>query len=215
MVSTRETILVVARQRFAERGFSGTSLNDIAEEVGIRTPSLFHHFPSKLALYRAVLLDAFDDWFELMDQTTNQGPTTLPGEQSEGWPQVERVVRTAFRFFVERPDFVRLARWEALEGGTVLVEELATVLRPLFERGVGFLEREMDAGRIRRCDARRLVITGYGAVLSYLSDAPLVGSLLGEDPLTPAALATEQEHVLDLFRHALVPWDVDGLPISR
>ena len=215
VVSTRETILVVARQRFAERGFSGTSLNDIAEEVGIRTPSLFHHFPSKLALYRAVLLDAFDDWFELMDQTTNQGPTTLPGEQSEGWPQVERVVRTAFRFFVERPDFVRLARWEALEGGTVLVEELATVLRPLFERVVGFLEREMDAGRIRRCDARRLVITGYGAVLSYLSDAPLVGSLLGEDPLTPAALATEQEHVLDLFRHALVPWDVDGLPISR
>ena len=145
------------------------------------------------------------------DQTT----TNVPVEQSQGWPQVERVVRTAFRFFVERPDFVRLARWEALEGGTVLVEELAMVLRPLFERGVGFLEREMDAGRIRRCDARRLVITGYGAVLSYLSDAPLVGSLLGEDPLTPAALATEQEHVLDLFRHALVPWDVDGLPISR
>ena len=185
VVSTRETILVVARQRFAERGFSGTSLNDIAEEVGIRTPSLFHHFPSKLALYRAVLLDAFDDWFELMDQTTNQGHSSLPGEQSEGWPQVERVVRTAFRFFVERPDFVRL------------------------------LEQEMDAGRIRRCDARRLVITGYGAVLSYLSDAPLVGSLLGEDPLAPAALATEQEHVLDLFRHALVPWDADGLPISR
>jgi len=211
VVSTRETILVVARQRFAERGFSGTSLNDIAEEVGIRTPSLFHHFPSKLALYRAVLLDAFEDWFELWDQTT----TNVPVEQSQGWPQVERVVRTAFRFFVERPDFVRLARWEALEGGTVLVEELAMVLRPLFERGVGFLEREMDAGRIRRCDARRLVITGYGAVLSYLSDAPLVGSLLGEDPLTPAALATEQEHVLDLFRHALVPWDVDGLPISR
>lgn len=211
VVSTRETILVVARQRFAERGFSGTSLNDIAEEVGIRTPSLFHHFPSKLALYRAVLLDAFEDWFELMDQTT----TNVPVEQSQGWPQVERVVRTAFRFFVERPDFVRLARWEALEGGTVLVEELATVLRPLFERGVRFLEREMDAGRIRRCDARRLVITGYGAVLSYLSDAPLVGSLLGEDPLAPAALATEQEHVLDLFRHALVPWDVDGLPISR
>jgi hypothetical protein len=79
------------------------------------------------------------------------------------------------------------------------------VLRPLFERGAGFLEKEMDAGRVRRCDARRLVITGYGAVLSYLSDAPLVGSLLGEDPTSPVALETEQEHILDLFRHALVP----------
>ncbi len=196
--STRDTILVVARQRFAERGFSGTSLADIADEVGIRPPSLFHHFPSKVALYRAVLLDAFEDWFALMDDTA-------AAEATEGWPQVERVIRTAFRFFVERPDFVRLARWEALEGGSVLVEELAMVLRPLFERGALFLESEMDAGRIRRCDARRLVITGYGAVLSYLSDAPLVGSLLGEDPISPEALEVEQEHILDLFRHALEP----------
>ena len=132
--STRDTILVVARQRFADRGFSGTSLADIADDVGIRPPSLFHHFPSKVALYRAVLLDAFDDWFALMDET-------MAAEPAEGWPQVERVIRTAFRFFVERPDFVRLARWEALEGGPILVEELATVLRPLFERGVGFLEQ--------------------------------------------------------------------------
>lgn len=197
-LSTRDTILAVAQQRFAERGFSGTSLAEIADEVGIRPPSLFHHFPSKLALYRAVLLDAFEDWFVLMDQT-------MAAESGEGWPQVERVIRTAFRFFVERPDFVRLARWEALEGGPILVEELATVLRPLFERAVGFLEREMDAARIRRCDAPRLVITGYGAVLSYLSDAPLVGSLLGEDPLSPRALATEQEHIVDLLHHALVP----------
>jgi AcrR family transcriptional regulator len=196
--STRDTILVAARQRFADRGFAGTSLADIADDVGIRPPSLFHHFPSKVALYRAVLLDAFEDWFVLMDETS-------AAEPAQGWDQVERVIRTAFRFFVERPDFVRLARWEALEGGSVLVEELATVLRPLFERAVGFLENQMELGHIRRCDARRLVITGYGAVLSYLSDAPLVGSLLGEDPTDPEALRTEQEHILDLFRHALEP----------
>jgi TetR/AcrR family transcriptional regulator len=202
-LSTRDTLLAVARQRFAERGYAGTSLADIADAVGIRPPSLFHHFPSKPALYRAVLLDAFDDWFALMDQTSLEHASAA--ERSKGWPQVELVLRTAFRFFVERPDFVRLARWEALEGGPILVEELAAVLRPLFERGVGFLEREMAEGRIRRCDARRLVITGYGAVLSYLSDAPLVGSLLGEDPLSATALINEQEHIIDLFRHALAP----------
>src|SRR3954447_4430504 len=142
-LSTRDTILVVARQRFSERGFSGTSLADIADEVGIRPPSLFHHFPSKVALYRAVLLDAFDDWFALMDETMATAPVA-------GWPQVERVIRTAFRFFVERPDFVRLARWEALEGGSVLVEELATVLRPLFEPGVALLGREGGGGPLPR-----------------------------------------------------------------
>src|SRR5262249_54087074 len=103
------------------------------------------------------------------------------------------------------PDFVRLARWEALDGGSLLAGQLAAMLDPLFARAVGFLERQMDVGLIRRCDARRLVVTGYGAVLSYVSDAPLLGALLGDDPLSPPSWAAQQEHVVDLFRHALLP----------
>lgn len=46
-VQTRELILREASQLFAERGFHGTSTRDIAEAVGIRQPSLFHHFKTK------------------------------------------------------------------------------------------------------------------------------------------------------------------------
>ena len=127
------------------------------------------------------MLDSFADWVELVDNAI-EGPR-------EGWAQVERMLRAAFRFFEEHPDFVRLVRWEALEGGPILREELAVLLRPLFDRGAAFLEREMDAGRLRRYDARQLLLTGYGAVLSYLSDAPLMNDLLDIDPLSADALA--------------------------
>jgi len=193
--STKDLILEVSRRRFAEHGFSGTSLNQIADEVGIRRPSLLHHFPSKEGLYRAVVLDSFGDWLSLVDNAI-EGPR-------EGWAQVERMMRAAFRFFEEHPDFVRLARWEALDGGSILREELAVLLRPHFDRGAAFLEREMDAGRLRRYDARQLLLTGYGAVLSYLSDAPLIAGLIDGDTTNAAALARRREHVLDVLRNAL------------
>ena len=195
--STKDTILEVARKKFAEHGYAGTSLTEIADEVGIRRPSLLHHFPSKEALYRAVLFQSFADWTALVDQA-------IEGTR-EGWPQVERMLRAAFQFFEASPEFVRLVRWEALEGGPILRDELSVMLRPLFDRGALFLEREMDAGRLRRYDARQLLLTGYGAVLSYLSDGHLMSGLLDTDPLSPEALAKRREHVIDVLHAAVAP----------
>jgi AcrR family transcriptional regulator len=142
-------------------------------------------------------MDSFADWLKLVDNAI-EGPR-------EGWAQVERMLRAAFVFFEEHPEFVRLVRWEALEGGPILREELAVLLRPLFDRGADFLEREMDAGRLRRYDARQLLLTGYGAVLAYLSDAHLMTGLLDIDPLSHEALAARREHVIDVLRTAVVP----------
>ena len=63
----------------------------------------------------------------------------------------------------------------------------------------------MDAGRLRRYDAGQLMLTGYGAVLSYLSDAPLIAGLIGVDAMVDDALARRREHVLDVLRNALEP----------
>jgi|SRR5438552_6427613 len=195
--STRDVILDVAYRRFAELGYERTSLDTIAEEVGIRRPSVLHHFPSKADLYRAVLLRPFTEW---VDRVGNEVPADLVG-----WPRIESVLDATFRFFTENPDFVRLARREAAEGGPVFIDELAGVLRPLFERAVNFLEREMDAGRIRRHDPRQVIFTGYGAIVAYFSDGPLVTALVGRHPLDRRALDERSNHLIEFFRIALAP----------
>jgi AcrR family transcriptional regulator len=58
---TRERILAEAAELFAVRGYGATSTRDIADAVGIRQPSLFHHFASKAAILAELLDRSLDD----------------------------------------------------------------------------------------------------------------------------------------------------------
>jgi len=91
------------------------------DEVGIRRPSLSTTTVEGRAV-REVLLDSFADW-NVSTTRSRARARAAPGQ---------RVLRAAFLFFEEHPEFVRLVRWEALEGGDPR-EELAVLSRPLFD----------------------------------------------------------------------------------
>jgi AcrR family transcriptional regulator len=52
---TRERILDVSRELFTEQGYDGTSLREIADELGFTKAALYYHFQSKEEILRALL----------------------------------------------------------------------------------------------------------------------------------------------------------------
>lgn len=197
-ISTRESILLAARQCFADHGYAATSLNDIAAEVGIRRPSLLHHFASKEALYGEVFERSLSDWLVRLEDAVS-------GVGDDGWALVEAVLNVSAEFFVDNPDVVRVLRREAIDGGVNLGIDMGGILRPLFNRATSFLQREMDAGTFRKMEPEYLLLSAYGALLSYFSDAPLIAGLIDGDPLGADRVGGHIASLRDLYQAALRP----------
>ena len=98
--SSRTRVLECAERLFMERGFQAVKLRDIAAELGVRSASLYYHFPGgKLEMFLAVL-DAAMDRFKL-------GLETAVREAEDG---LEAELEAAARFFFSQPkiDFFRM-----------------------------------------------------------------------------------------------------------
>lgn len=69
--TTRDAIIQAALSSFAERGYDGTSLAQIAGTVGIQKPSLYNHFSSKDELYFTVAKKVMEESTEVMMTSAN------------------------------------------------------------------------------------------------------------------------------------------------
>ena len=80
-MTTRERILDETLTLFAENGYDGTSVEQIAEKVGIKAPSLYNHFKGKEDILNTLIDIAESRYEELFGSDNNVG--RLPGSKEE------------------------------------------------------------------------------------------------------------------------------------
>ena len=96
----REQILDVALDVFANSGFHGASMNDIAEAAGVTKPVLYQHFDSKRDLYQALIEEVGNRLRTNIDKAT--------AEATNGKSQTELGFRAYFRWVADDHDGFRL-----------------------------------------------------------------------------------------------------------
>jgi TetR/AcrR family transcriptional regulator len=147
--STADRILAAAVDAFGSRGYEATSLDALAAELGVTKQAVLYWFPSKEALLDAAIERGAAELAAALDEV-------LAGAEP-GLARLDAVMRAIFRFVVRRPSLLGLLR-EVNRLGPDLAASLARRLQPLVDRAVAFVEREMDAGTIRRSDPRLLLV---------------------------------------------------------
>ena len=73
--NTRERFLVTAKRMFAARGFYGTSIANISEELGMTKQTLLHHFGSKEKLYAEIMQEISDRSMSILATAQTQDTT--------------------------------------------------------------------------------------------------------------------------------------------
>jgi AcrR family transcriptional regulator len=173
----KEEIVDVATPLFAERGYEGTSMNDVAERVGMRKASLFYHFATKDALYEAVL-----------DRIVTQVGASLTAVYAGQGSLVERLEAAAdatSRAFSERPFVARLLLREAMDWGPVIRGKLLGTVMTVLEGGAQFIALGQREGVFVAGDPKQLVLTALGAHILPFAVVQLVERYAGTDPFAP------------------------------
>src|SRR5215468_567564 len=76
MSARREELTRIAARLFAERGYLGTSLADLAMELGVQKPSLYHHIESKEDLLWEVAWEGAEAFHTALDAVPANAPAT-------------------------------------------------------------------------------------------------------------------------------------------
>jgi AcrR family transcriptional regulator len=117
VAQTRGALIAAGRRLFGEKGFRDTSVEDLAREARVTTGALYHHLPTKTALFEAVFVQAHTDLLTASTEAA-QGASNDLDELARGFdafldgvlrPEVQRIL------ILDGPAVLGLARYTELD----------------------------------------------------------------------------------------------------
>jgi AcrR family transcriptional regulator len=148
--SKKGLILLKAATMFRQRGFSATSMRDLAEAVGIEAASLYNHIRSKQEILEAICFEMANLFNEHMDQVEFSSANTIA--------KIEKILRFHIQQMIDNYEqvFVADREWRHLE--EPYLSNFQTQRRTYRKRFAALIEQGIEKKEIRRIDAPTAVL---------------------------------------------------------
>ncbi|MAY88858.1 MAG: TetR family transcriptional regulator [Pseudooceanicola sp.] len=190
----RAAILDAALDVFSLKGFDGATVDQIASSAGLSKPNLLYYFPSKEAIYTALLGELLDTWLDPL-RALDPGGDPL----AEILAYVQRKLEMSRDF----PRESRLFANEIIQGAPRIAGELSGTLRDLVDDTAKVIDLWADEGRIARVNPHHLVFSIWSLTQHYADFDVQVRAVLGEGVTDPFPEA--EAYLRTLFTRMLTP----------
>lgn len=179
---TRELILDAAERLFATHGIDGVAVRDLARELGLTAPSLYNHFPSKQALYDAVLERGLRPILDLIRESW-RGGELRPAETLD----------KLLQHLAQHPHLAQLLQRALLDENSGGAARLAKWLSPMYQEGVRVLGAAAETAGWEREELPHLAMALFGMVFSYFTNLNAVRALAPRrQPLAPQQIELQR-----------------------
>ncbi len=176
-MDTKERITEEALTLFAEKGYKGTSVKQIAEAVGIKDASLYKHYKSKQEIFNSIVTLINEHISNLSDtlglpQNVDQYTEASNFYHKVDYFELKELTRKVFMFYLTDPyisKFWRIAHMEQYQN-----EQIYGMFRQIFmddaiSYQTSLFEEMMKAGIFRNGDARAVAISFYAPIFLLLT----------------------------------------------
>lgn len=186
-------ILAAALEVFSAQGFRGATLDQIAGAADMSKPNLLYYFPSKEAVYLALLGTLLEDWLK---------PLRAIDPAGEPVEEMLAYIRSKLAMSRSHARESRLFAGEVLSGAPHIGAVLQGPLRALVDEKAALIAGWMAEGRLAPSDPHHLIFSIWALTQHYADFAPQVQAVLGprRDPIAEGQHFTET-----LYRRMLTP----------
>lgn len=185
-----EAILAAAEEEFARHGFKGTSMNTIAQRVGLPKANLHYYFSNKLGLYVAVLSNILELW----DSTFNH--LTVDDDPAVA---LATYIRAKMEFSRRYPQASRVFAMEIISGGECLSEHFSQDYRTWFSGRAAVFQAWIDAGRMDAVDPVNLIFLIWSSTQHYADFATQIGFVTGRKRLSKQEFSDASDNLIRII----------------
>jgi TetR/AcrR family transcriptional regulator len=191
-----KAILDAALEVFSAHGFRGATLDQIAIKAGLSKPNLLYYFPSKEAIYVAVLEDTLEEWLQPLKEIDPAGD---PVEE------IARYIDAKLEMSRTRPEASRLFANEILHGAPAIGDFLRGPLKRLVDEKAAVIESWIGKGRLAPVEPRHLIMMIWAVTQHYADFDVQVRAVLGARTAEANAGNAASQTIARIFFDGLRP----------